>query len=88
MSVTSVINARSDVVCLHKYVPNKKERKWKKQTQVTQCRDTLWVCWDGARKVKSHIKFYLVREVKDNKKGFHSTSSAKGRLRKIRRGAE
>lgn len=83
MSVTFVIHASKDVVCLHKHVPSKKERKWK-WGQMTQeeYRDTFWASRDKARKAKFHMELDLVREVKDNKKSFYKYNSCKRKTKK------
>ena len=46
-------------------------------------RNTVRICRDATGKAKTHLGLNLVREVKDNKKGFLSISVAKGRLGKM-----
>lgn len=59
---------------------HKKEahKRWKQQ-QVThvEYRDTVGVCGEGVRKAKAHLELNLVRDVKDNKKGFYRSISSK-----------
>jgi len=54
---------------------------WKEgQATWEEYRNVVRECRDVTRKAKAHLELKLARDVKNNKKGFSTTSAAKGRL--------
>jgi len=61
----------------------KKVYKRQMQRQVTEeeYRDTVQLCRDGVRKARADLEINLVRNVKDNKKGFYKYIKSKREMR-------
>ena len=68
------------------------ELKWKrkvygmwKEGQATweEYRKVVRACSEATRKAKAHLQLNLLRNVRDNKKGFSNTPVANGRLGKM-----
>ncbi|NXA67808.1 RTBS polymerase, partial [Mohoua ochrocephala] len=56
---------------------------WKKgRATWKDYRNIIRVCRDAVRKAKAHLELSLVRDIKDNKKGFYKKISSKRKIRK------
>jgi len=54
---------------------------WKEgQATCEEYRNVVRVCRDATRKAKAQLELKMARDVKNNKKGFSTTSAVKGRL--------
>ncbi|NXU46088.1 RTBS polymerase, partial [Drymodes brunneopygia] len=87
MSKKSGKSGRRPAWMSRELLANPKQKKelygmWKKGWATwKEYRNIIRVCRDAMRKAKAHLELSLVRDIKDNKKGFYKTISSKRKIR-------